>query len=110
MLIGYARISTTDQTLALQQDALTAAGCEKIFTDTASGAQTDRPGLAEALEFVRSGDTLVVWRFDRLGRSLVHLIQTVRELRNAASSFGAFRSSWTQLPAAGSWSSTCLVR
>jgi DNA invertase Pin-like site-specific DNA recombinase len=81
MLIGYARISTTGQTLALQQDALAAAGCDKIFTDTASGARTGRPGLAEALEYVRSGDTLVVWRLDRLGRSLAHLIETVRELQ-----------------------------
>jgi hypothetical protein len=81
MLIGYARISTTDQTLALQQDALTAAGCNRIFTDTTSGSRADRPGLTEALSYVRSGDTLVVWRLDRLGRSLGHLIQTVRELR-----------------------------
>jgi DNA invertase Pin-like site-specific DNA recombinase len=81
MLIGYARISTTDQTLALQQDALTAAGCNKIFTDTASGARTDRPGLTEALSYVRSGDTFVVWRLDRLGRSLCHLIETVRHLQ-----------------------------
>jgi DNA invertase Pin-like site-specific DNA recombinase len=81
MLIGYARISTTDQTLALQQDALTAAGCKRIFTDTASGARTDRHGLAEALTYVRSGDTLVVWRLDRLGRSLAHLIETVRTLQ-----------------------------
>jgi DNA invertase Pin-like site-specific DNA recombinase len=81
MLIGYARISTTDQTLALQQDALTTAGCDRIFTDTASGARTDRPGLTEALSHVRSGDTLVVWRLDRLGRSLAHLIEAVRELQ-----------------------------
>jgi DNA invertase Pin-like site-specific DNA recombinase len=80
MLIGYARISTTDQTLALQQDALTAAGCDRIFTDTASGSRADRPGLAEALSYVRTGDTLVVWRLDRLGRSLGHLIETVRDL------------------------------
>jgi hypothetical protein len=82
MLIGYARISTTDQTLALQQDALTAAGCNKLFTDTASGTRTDRPGLTEALSYVRSGDTLVVWRLDRLGRSLGHLIETVRDLQD----------------------------
>ncbi len=81
MLIGYARISTTDQTLALQQDGLKAAGCTKIFTDTASGSRTDRPGLAEALGFAREGDMLVVWRLDRLGRSLAHLIQTVRDLQ-----------------------------
>src|SRR3954451_22132488 len=81
MLIGYARFSTTDQTLALQQDALTAAGCKKVFTDTASGTRSDRPGLTEALRFVRSGDSLVVWRLDRLGRSLAHLIETVGELQ-----------------------------
>jgi DNA invertase Pin-like site-specific DNA recombinase len=81
MLIGYARVSTIDQNLALQQDALTQAGCEKICTDTASGSRQDRPGLAEALSYARAGDTLVVWRLDRLGRSLVHLIQTVTELQ-----------------------------
>jgi DNA invertase Pin-like site-specific DNA recombinase len=80
MLIGYARVSTLDQTLALQQDALKAAGCERIFTDTASGARTDRPGLADALGHLRRRDTLVVWRLDRLGRSLVHLIETIRHL------------------------------
>jgi DNA invertase Pin-like site-specific DNA recombinase len=80
MLIGYARISTLDQTLALQQDALNAAGCEQLYTDTASGARTDRPGLAQALSHLRSGDTLVVWRLDRLGRSLAHLIETIKEL------------------------------
>jgi DNA invertase Pin-like site-specific DNA recombinase len=80
MLIGYARISTLDQTLALQQDALTAAGCEQLYTDTASGALTDRRGLAQALSHLRAGDTLVVWRLDRLGRSLPHLIDTVFDL------------------------------
>src|SRR5215212_1097565 len=81
MLIGYARISTIDQTFALQQDALTAAGCERVFTDTASESRTDRPGLDEALRFARDGDSLVVWRLDRLGRSLAHLIETVRNLQ-----------------------------
>jgi DNA invertase Pin-like site-specific DNA recombinase len=76
MLIGYARISTHDQTLALQQDALQKAGCDHIFTDTASGAKTERMGL-EAPEYVRKGDTLVVWR---LGRSLPHLIATMTDL------------------------------
>ena len=70
MLVGYARVSTTDQTLDLQRDALTKAGCTKIFTDTASGALAERKGLLEALDYVRAGDTLVVWRLDRLGRSL----------------------------------------
>src|SRR3954471_6659327 len=81
MLIGYARISTLDQTLALQQDALTAAGCEHIYTDTVSGSVTDRPGLTDALSHLRAGDTLVVWRLDRLGRSLRHLIDTVTDLQ-----------------------------
>src|SRR2546427_451226 len=82
MLIGYARVSTQDQTLNLQKDALLKIGCTKIFTDTASGAQTDRAGLVEALVYVREGDTLVVWRLDRLGRSLKHLIETITELNN----------------------------
>jgi DNA invertase Pin-like site-specific DNA recombinase len=82
MLIGYARVSTTDQTLNLQRDALEKIGCSKIFTDTASGATTERKGLEEALEYVREGDTLVVWRLDRLGRSLKHLIETITTLNN----------------------------
>jgi len=87
MLIGYARVATVDQTLALQQDALAKAGCEKIFTDTASGIKTERPGLAEALSFARRGDTLVVWRLDRLGRSLRHLIDTVTTLKEGSIHF-----------------------
>ena len=82
MLIGYARVSTTDQTLALQQDALQKAGCSKIFTDTASGALAERKGLADALSYVRPGDTLVVWKLDRLGRSLKDLIARITELQN----------------------------
>jgi len=82
MLIGYARVSTTDQTLALQQDALQQAGCSKIFTDTASGALAERKGLADALSYVRPGDTLVVWKLDRLGRSLKDLIARITELQN----------------------------
>lgn len=80
MLIGYARVSTTDQTLALQQDALEKARCTKIYTDTASGTKQERKGLEEALSYIREGDTLVVWRLDRLGRSLKHLIETVTAL------------------------------
>src|SRR3954467_2314847 len=87
MLIGYARVSTLDQTLNLQQDALTAAGCQDIYTDTASGSVTDRPGLTNALSHLRSGDTLVVWRLDRLGRSLSHLIETVSQLQERGISF-----------------------
>src|SRR5690348_10036276 len=82
MFIGYARVSTTDQTLALQQDALQQAGCSKIFTDTASGALAERKGLADALSYVRPGDTLVVWKLDRLGRSLKDLIARITELQN----------------------------
>src|SRR5213082_3897559 len=82
MNIGYARVSTQDQTLNLQKDALEKLGCNKIFTDTASGAKAERKGLAEALDYVREGDTLVVWRLDRLGRSLKHLIETITELNN----------------------------
>jgi DNA invertase Pin-like site-specific DNA recombinase len=80
MLIGYARVSTQDQTLNLQKDALEKIGCSKIFTDTSSGAKAERKGLEEALEYVREGDTLVVWRLDRLGRSLKHLIETISQL------------------------------
>jgi DNA invertase Pin-like site-specific DNA recombinase len=82
MLIGYARVSTQDQTLNLQKDALERIGCNKIFTDTASGAKAERKGLEEAIAYVREGDTLVVWRLDRLGRSLKHLIETITDLNN----------------------------
>src|SRR5512132_2029891 len=82
MLIGYARVSTSDPTLDLQRDALQKAGCDRIFTDTASGAKAERIGLDEALSYVRPGDTLVVWRLDRLGRSLSHLIETITGLNN----------------------------
>ena len=82
MLIGYARVSTQDQTLNLQKDALEKIGCTKIFTDVISGATTERQGLDEALSYVREGDTLVVWRLDRLGRSLKHLIETITNLNN----------------------------
>ena len=74
MLIGYARVSTDDQNLDLQKDALMQAGCERIFEDTQSGAKATRPGLTAALQYAREGDTLVVWRLDRLGRSLKDLI------------------------------------
>jgi DNA invertase Pin-like site-specific DNA recombinase len=87
MLIGYARVSTHDQTLALQQDALQKAGCNKLFTDTASGATSERKGLDEALNYVRKGDTLVVWRLDRLGRSLPHLITTMTSLEERGIGF-----------------------
>ena len=79
MEIGYARVSTGEQTLDLQMDALRSAGCGKIFQETASGAKADRPVLAEVLSYLRAGDTLVVWRLDRLGRSLQHLIAVIAQ-------------------------------
>lgn len=87
MLIGYARISTSEQSMDLQIDALKNAGCEKVFTDTVSGSKSRRPGLDEALRFVRDGDTLVVWKLDRLGRSLSHLLQTMETLQKRGVSF-----------------------
>ena len=86
-LVGYARVSTTEQSLAPQTDALRAAGCETIFEDCASGARAERPGLTEALAHVRRGDTLVVWKLDRLGRSMAHLIETVRMLEDRGVGF-----------------------
>ena len=80
MLIGYARVSTNDQNPELQLDALKQAGCEKIFMEKASGAQRDRPELHAALNYMRSGDTLVVWKLDRLARSLRQLVETVEDL------------------------------
>jgi DNA invertase Pin-like site-specific DNA recombinase len=82
VLVGYARVSTQDQNPALQIDALKAAGCEKLFMEKASGAQRDRPELAAALSFMRKGDSLVVWRLDRLARSLPQLIETVAQLES----------------------------
>ena len=81
MLIGYARVSTDDQTLDLQRDALAEAGCERIFEDTAPGAG-ERPALRDAIDHLRAGDTLVVWRLDRLGRSLKDLIEKADTLRS----------------------------
>lgn len=80
MLVGYARISTRDQSPDLQRDALLAAGCERLFQETATGARRDRPQLAAAIDYMRQGDTLVVWRLDRLARSIRQLIETVEDL------------------------------
>lgn len=80
MLIGYARVSTRDQNTELQIDTLLKAGCSKIFSEKASGAQRDRPELQRALDFIRKGDTLVVWKLDRLARSLKQLIETIESM------------------------------
>ncbi len=79
-LVGYPRVSTVDQNPELQHDALMAAGCSRVFTDKASGVASDRPQLAAALDYLREGDSLVVWRLDRLGRSLKHLLEVVSAL------------------------------
>jgi DNA invertase Pin-like site-specific DNA recombinase len=87
MLIGYARVSIHDQTLNLQLDSLKEAGCEKLFTDHISDTKAERPGLADAMSHLRVGDSLVVWRLDRLGRSLRHLIDTITGLEQQGIGF-----------------------
>ena len=87
MLIGYARVSTHEQSLNLQQDALAKAGRERTFTDVASGATAERDGLSAAFDYVRAGDTLVVWRLDRLGRSLKQLIDRITVLEQRGVGF-----------------------
>ncbi len=89
MLIGYARVSKNEQNLDLQRDALIKAGCNEknIFTDKITGTKAERRGLAQALTHLREGDTLVVWRLDRLGRSLKHLIETVTKLQSTNIAF-----------------------
>lgn len=87
MLIGYARVSTQDQNLDLQIEALTKAGCEKVFDDKISGSRAERPGLTKALEMLREGDTLVVWKLDRLGRSVKNLVDLVGELHKQSVQF-----------------------
>lgn len=89
MLIGYARVSTADQRLDLQVDALTRAGCERIFSDHASGGRGDRTGLASALSHLRGGDTLVVWKLDRLGRTVRQLVDFTAELRTKEINFAS---------------------
>jgi DNA invertase Pin-like site-specific DNA recombinase len=80
MKIGYARVSTKDQTVAMQVDALKKAGCTKVYTEVMSGARSDRPVLTKLLENLRGGDVLVIWKLDRLGRSLQHLVDLVNDL------------------------------
>lgn len=92
-LLGYARVSTDVQDAALQHDALEAAGCSRVFSDTASGSVAERPELARVLDHLREGDTLVVWRLDRLGRSLRHLIDTLRDLEERSVGFRSLQES-----------------
>jgi DNA invertase Pin-like site-specific DNA recombinase len=91
MNIGYARISTDDQKLDLQMDALNNAGCEHIYKDIASGAMAQRDGPHKAISYMRKGDTLVVWKLDRLGRSLEHLIDVVNDLNKRGVFFKSIR-------------------
>jgi DNA invertase Pin-like site-specific DNA recombinase len=92
-LLGYARVSTLEQDPTLQLDALAAAGCDRIFTDHASGALEDRVELARVLDHARDGDTLAVWRLDRLGRSLRHLVDTVMDLERRGVGFRSLSES-----------------
>ena len=93
MDVGYARVSTSDQKLNLQEDALKQSGCKEIFSDVASGIKTARPGLESALNYLREGDTLVVWKLDRLGRSIQHLIETVKLLSKRKIGFKSLQES-----------------
>jgi len=101
MQIGYARISTYDQNLDLQKDALQKAGCERIIEETASGKNTERPGLNSIKEILRKGDTLVVWRLDRLGRSLKDLIEWINYLEDKGISFRSLQESIDTSTSAG---------
>jgi DNA invertase Pin-like site-specific DNA recombinase len=99
--VGYARVSTVDQDPALQLDALATAGCAKVFEDRASGARADRTGLRSALQYARDGDVLIVWKLDRLGRSLPHLIETVATLEKRGVGFAPLPKRSTQRRPAG---------
>jgi DNA invertase Pin-like site-specific DNA recombinase len=101
MLVGYARVSTQDQNLNLQKDALKKAGCEKIFTDVGGGADFTRKGLLDALAFMRKGDCLVVWKLDRLGRSLKDLIATINEIHDKKMSFQSLQESLNTATSSG---------
>ncbi|CGD34957.1 site-specific recombinase [Salmonella enterica subsp. enterica serovar Typhi] len=93
MLIGYVRVSTNDQNTDLQRNALSCAGCERIFEDKISGTKSDRPGLKKLLRTLSAGDTLVVWKLDRLGRSMRHLVTLIEELRQRGVNFRSLTDS-----------------
>ena len=102
MKIGYARVSTTDQSLDLQIDALKAAGCKKIFSDCGvSGAKAERPGLEKALDHIRKKDTLVIWKLDRLGRSLSDLLSIVEDLKEQGANFASIQDGFDTSTASG---------
>jgi DNA invertase Pin-like site-specific DNA recombinase len=101
MRIGYARVSTIDQSTNLQSDALTAAGCERVFLEVASGAKTDRAELAKAIGYLRKGDTLVVWKLDRLARSMSQLIATVNDLESRGIGFQSLTEAIDTLTSTG---------
>lgn len=86
-LLGYARVSTTDQDLTAQKEELKKAGCKAVYTDVASGVRTSRPGLDGCINNLRRGDTLLVWRLDRLGRSMSHLVTLIEKLRHQGIGF-----------------------
>jgi hypothetical protein len=106
LLIGYARVSTQDQNLELQIEALTRAGCKKIFEDKISGSRAERSGLAKAQESLREGDTLVVWKLDRLGRSVKHLVDLIGELHKQGVQFRSLTDAIDTGTASGRSSST----
>ena len=101
MHIGYARVSTGEQNLDLQTDALKEEGCERVFTDELSGATAERPGLADAMDFAREGDVLVVWRLDRFGRSLKDLISKVETLKEKGVQFKSLKENLDTTSSAG---------
>jgi len=101
MFVGYARVSLPEQHLALQTDALQRAGCERLYTDTVSGGQAERPGLRTALEVLRAGDTFVVWKLDRLGRSLSHLVETIQDLHQQGIHFKSLQENIDTTSGAG---------
>ncbi len=109
MNVGYARVSTLEQNTDLQHDALKQASCDKIFTDHSSGAKAARNELVEALKYARKGDTLVVWRIDRLGRSLKHLIEVVEDLESRKVGFISLQEGINTTRSEGQLVSTCSV-